>query len=90
MSKVLIYKLQNDGSQKVLVVCTFVGEKIYCEGDEKFINYLSREGITDHSQSPPRQIFPTDGKPFLEQLKNNFTSGYLNASEIIEEDIERQ
>lgn len=83
MEYVEIYKLQNDGSQKVLAVCKLVENGVVCEGDETFVKNLNQGGIFDYeSQSPQQKLFPKDGRKFLEQLKFNFTSGYVNASDI--------
>ena len=85
MPFVEIYKLQNDGSQQVIAVCRLVGDAVKCEGNEIFIKNLEREGILDYSQPQLQKIFFKDGLRFLEQLKNNFKSGYLSASEIKED-----
>lgn len=83
MEYVEIYKLQNDGSQKILAVCKLIGDQIICEGDEVFIKNLTEEGIFDYMSGEARiKLFPKDGRKFLEQLKFNFKSGYLNASDI--------
>ena len=85
MAKVEILKLNNDGTQKVIAVCSLKGEEVVCTGDEEFVLSLSEQGIEDYTASPPRKIFPKDGRIFLEQLKFNFKSGYLNATEVKEE-----
>lgn len=82
MELVEIYKLQNDGSQKILAVCKLVGEEVVCEGDEIFIKNLNQEGIFNYTTESREKVFPKDGRKFLEQLKFNFKSGYLNASDI--------
>lgn len=84
MSKVEIYQLQKDGSQKVILTCKLVEDKVICDGDEQLADYLNKKGVTDFSVKPPQQIFPHHGRKFLEQLRMNFSSGYLNASEVIE------
>lgn len=85
MLYVEIYKLNNDGTQKVLAVCKLTGEEVVCEGDAKFIQHLTREGINGYNPPFTRKLFPKDGRLFLEQLKYNFKSGYLNASGIKKE-----
>jgi len=82
MSYVEIYKLQNDGSQKVIATCRLVAGVVECEGDDVFLENLTKEGIHDYFSSEVNAIFPKDGIKFLEQLKFNFKSGYLNASEV--------
>lgn len=84
MRFVEIYKLQNDGGQKAIATCRMAEDVVVCEGDGALIENLAKNGILDYSQTPPQKIFPKDGLRFLEQLKYNFKSGYLNASEIKE------
>ena len=85
MAKVEIYKLQNDGTQTIVVACKLEDNKVICEGEDKiFIENLIKDGITDYSGDERNILFPKDGLKFLEQLKYNFKSGYLNASEIKE------
>lgn len=80
MKHVTIYKLQDDGSQKVLAICKLVGETVECEGNQIFINNLTEDGIRDYAELDPNtRLFPKDGAAFLEQLPNNFRSGYLMA-----------
>lgn len=77
-----IYKLKNDSSQETIVICKLIGDKVECEGSELFIKNLEEEGILDYSGSKDKKLFFKDGILFLQQLKNNFRSGYLNASEV--------
>ena len=85
MPKVEIYKLNNDGTQTTIATCKLDGDKVVCEGENKvFIENLEKDGITDYSGDERKIFFPKDGLKFLEQLKYNFKSGYLNASEIKE------
>ena len=82
MKIVEIYKLQNDGSQKIVITCRLEIDKVICEGDRQFVDNLMSKGIFDYSQDSKKKIYPKDGLLFLEQLKYNFKSGYLNASDI--------
>jgi len=84
MKFVEIYKIKNDGSQRVIASCGLVGETIVCQGEKVLIENLERDGIWDDSQTPPQKLFPKDGIRFLERLRFSFTSGYLNASEVKE------
>lgn len=81
-----IYKLQNDGSEKVVAVCKLASEDwAVCEGDEIFIRNLASEGIRDYSdETGQRWLFPKDGRKFLENLKFAFRSPYLSATDIQE------
>ena len=86
MKYVEFYKLQNDGSQKVVATCYLNDNgEIVCEGNQVLSENIKKGGIKDYSsQDKKGQLFFKDGLKFLEQLKFNFTSGYLNASEIKE------
>lgn len=84
-----LYKLNNDGSQKVITTC-YLSEDglVFCEGNEILIENLKEKGIKNYEDPDGQQLFFSDGVKFLEQLKFNFTSGYLNASEVKEKDGE--
>jgi len=84
MPFVEIYKLQNDGSQKIIATCRLVGDVVECEGDGVFIDNLSKEGIYNYSAPERSMLFFKDGMRFLEHLALNFRSGYLSASEVKE------
>ena len=88
MSKVEIYKLNNDGTQTIIATCKLDGDKVVCEGENKvFIQNLEKDGITDYSSEEKNTLFSKDGLKFLEQLQYNFKSGYLNASEVKEDQV---
>lgn len=83
MKYVEFYKLQNDGSQKVIAICRLNQDgKVECEGDTVFMENLTKDGIKDYSVPEKPTLFFADGLKFLKQLKFNFTSGYLNASDV--------
>lgn len=84
MKFVEIYTLKNNDSQKVVAICKLSNDEAICEGEKAFIENLKQRGITDYSKSPAQKLFPKDGLRFLEQLKYNFKSGYLNASDVKE------
>lgn len=84
MKFVEIYVLQDDGSQKVIATCKLVNDSVVCDGDGNFVRNLNVEGVFDYSMSKKQTLFPKDGIHFLEQLKFNFQSGYINASDIKE------
>ncbi|MEK7643967.1 MAG: hypothetical protein AAB390_01540 [Patescibacteria group bacterium] len=79
-----IFKLKDGGSQSLLANCFLENGSINFKGDEKFIESLRQNGITDYSSVDKNKLFPIDGLKFLEQLKYNFRSGYLNATDIKE------
>ncbi len=80
---VQIYKLQNDGTQKAVAICSLIDDKVVCEGEKFLVAALSFNGIYDYSSPERVKLYPKDGMKFLENLKFNFKSGYLNASEVI-------
>ena len=86
MKHVNIYKLQNDGEQKVLATCRLDdGGMAVCEGERAFVENLEKEGISDYDNLKTRnKLFPKDGIRFLENLKHAFRSGYLVATDIQE------
>ena|SRR3989344_888453 len=84
MVRVEIYRLKEGGSQEIIATCYLEENTAICEGDTKFIERLAREGILDRSVKPPEKIYPTDGRRFLEALKNHFNSGYLTASSLLD------
>lgn len=85
MPYVNIYKLDNDGSQRILAVCRLQNNEVVCEsGNEVFTDNLGKDGIADYSSPEKKRLFFRDGRRFLEQLKFNFSSAYLSASDIIE------
>ena len=85
MKYVEFYKLQNDGSQKIIAKCYLKEDgAVTCEGAEIFIKNLEQDGIKNYDAPESPRLQLTDGLKFLEQLKFNFTSGYLNASEVKE------
>ncbi len=83
MPKVEFYKLNNNGSQKVIAKCYLQEDgTVVCEGNQIFIDNLRNRGIKNYESNVDEQLYFKDGLRFLEQLKFNFTSGYLNASDI--------
>lgn len=85
MKKVNIYKLNNDGTQSVVVICELSGRKVICKGEEILTRNLEKNGIKDYASRDGKVLYFSDGLNFLKQLKFNFKSGYLNASDIVKE-----
>lgn len=84
MQYVEIYKLKHDGSQEIVAICKLVRKEVACSGDKILAENLKNEGIKDYSdQAKHKKLFFGDGLKFLKNLKFNFKSGYLNASDII-------
>ena len=86
MKHVEIYKLQNDGEQKIIAICHLNDEGVViCEGDQTFVKNLGKEGVLDYGNLETKnKLFPKDGVKFLENLKHAFRSGYLIATDIQE------
>jgi len=87
MKFVEIYKTQNDGNQKVVLICKLVDNVVVCEGDEQIKRNLETGGIHDYEKDDNKKIFLIDGIRFLRQLKFHFKSGYINASDIKEDSV---
>lgn len=84
MKYVELLKLNNDGSQSIIVTCKLEDGVVICSGDSIFIENLKQNGILDHSKELKEKLYFKDGLRFLEQLQFNFKSGYLIASDIKE------
>lgn len=86
MPKVKIYKLNNNGDQELLATCFLQSNGlVVCQGPETFVHNLKEKGILDYGNPERPKLFPKDGLKFLEQLKNNFKSAYLSATEVLSE-----
>lgn len=85
MKFVEIYRLNDDGTQRVAAVCKLTDDHVVCEGDTALVDNLAMRGIADYTKPEMPKLFPADGIRFLEQLRFNFKSGYLNASDIQDE-----
>ena len=84
MPRVEIYRLRKGGSQEVIAKCDLVENQAVCRGATKFVERLNKQGILDKSTKPPTKVFPSDGRRFLECLKDHFNSGYLVASDLLD------
>lgn len=83
MKYVELYRLQDDGLQRVVLRCMLNNQgKVICEGDPTLKASFETKGIEDFKTPGGVGLFPKDGIRFLEQLSYNFSSGYLNASQI--------
>ena len=60
------------------------------EGDQyhPVVENLRGEGIFDYKNANPTKLYIHDGLSFLENLKYNFRSGYLSASEVQKKTVE--
>lgn len=77
-----------DAQAKQKKIATFkMGEddpNVEIDGDQYHpaIENLKGEGIFDYKNASLNKLYPYDGLSFLENLKYNFRSGYLSASEV--------
>ncbi len=86
MKYVEIYKLQNNGDQKVVLKCFLRGENVEFEGEgEQLAKNLITDGIKNYLEESIEALYPKDGLKFLQNMMYNFTSGYLNASDVLEQ-----
>lgn len=65
------YEEGTSGSVEVEVVC-----------QHPAIESIINEGIYDHKESKPGKLYPSDGLRFLENLKYNFKSDGLMATDV--------
>ena len=84
MKFVEILKLQNDGIQVIIATCKLEDGKVVCEGEESFVKRLQEDGIRNYTAKLTKKLYFHNGEKFLDQLKYNFKSGYLNATGIQE------
>ena len=86
MKYVEIYKLQNNGEQIRILKC-FLSFNIveFDKGDKQIIKNLNSNGIKNYLNKSPTILYPKDGLLFLENMRFNFNSGYLNASTVKDE-----
>jgi len=85
MQKVDLYKLNDDGSSTVVATFKLEGGVVIGEGEDKYVNITLENGINDYTNDSEEKLFAKDGLKFLEQLQNNFKSGYMQATEILSE-----
>lgn len=82
-----LYELDKSKHQKKVATFKFSEEtfgSVQTEGEANHpaIDSITREGILDFKFSRPGRLYPYDGMSFLENLKYNFRSGYLSATDV--------
>lgn len=86
MKIVRVYKTLNNGEQQALAECKLNEDNIVaCTGDADFVNFLTKEGIKNYSSIDPMTLYAKDGLIFLSNLKFNYKSGYIDATEVMDE-----
>jgi len=86
MEKVLLYRLNSEAKQeKIAEFCLNESGVVEVAGEE-IVNPVARgilqRGIGNYSSEGPEQLMPEDGRKFLEQMRHNFKSGYLIATDV--------
>lgn len=82
-----LFELDSQAKQKKIATFKMNEDSpnnVETEGDQyhPVIENLRGEGIFDYKKSNPGKLYPNDGLSFLENLKYNFRSGYLSASDV--------
>lgn len=87
-----LFELDSQAKQKKIATFKMDEESpnVEIEGDQYHpaIENLKGEGIFDYKNATPTKLYPWDGLNFLENLKYNFRSGYLSASEVQKKTID--
>jgi len=82
-----LYELDSQSNQKKISTFKMDGDNsggVEIEGDMRHpvVEGLQGEGIFDYKTSTPTKLYLNDGMSFLENLKYNFRSGYLSATDV--------
>ena len=82
-----LYELDRNKNQKKIATFKFGEETFGTVQTEETVNHpvidsINREGILDFKFAKPGRLYPYDGMSFLENLKYNFRSGYLSATDV--------
>lgn len=89
MPYVEFYKLQNDGSQIIIATCTLNVDGTAACDNEKLTKDFVENGIRDRNDAKHEtRLYTKDGLRFLENLRYAFSSGYLNASEVKNDNLD--
>ena len=82
-----LYELDRDANQKKIATFKLLEEnggmvEIECDHEHPVITSIQFEGIFDYKYAHPGKLYPQDGMSFLENLKYQFRSGYLLATDV--------
>lgn len=88
-----LYELDKSRHQRKVATFKFSEEtfgSVQMEGEinHPLISGITREGILDFKFSRPGRLYPYDGMSFLENLKYNFRSGYVSATDVQQKVVE--
>lgn len=81
MKYVIIFALDSDAQQVEVARCEERQGLVVCSGEKALIENLNVFGIG----ALEKKFFPKDGVKFLEALVQQFDSGYMATSGILEE-----
>lgn len=89
-----LYELDRDAKQRKIATFRMNEDepgKVEVNGNEKHpvLENIQREGIFDYKNSRSGKLYPDDGLPFLENLKYYFRSGYLLATDVQRQTIDK-
>ena len=85
MKKVIIYSLKENGEQQLEVECSLINNVVEISGNDSLKDKLVNDGIKDYNSKVDSFLFPKDGIIFLKQLRYNFRTAYLSATDVIED-----
>lgn len=82
-----LFELDRDAQQKKIATFKLLEERgstveIECEHEHPVLASIQFEGIFDYKYARPGKLYPYDGLSFLENLKYQFRSGYLLATDV--------
>ncbi len=81
-----LFELDRDAQQKKIATFRLTEESgvVEIEGNHEhaIIKSIQWEGIFDYKYARPGKLYPYDGMNFLENLKYQFRSGYLLATDV--------
>lgn len=82
-----LFELDHNANQKKIATFKLLegeggGVKIEGDNNHPVVGGIMGEGIFDYKFARPGKLYPYDGMNFLENLKYQFRSGYLLATEV--------
>ena len=82
-----LFELDHNADQRKIATFKFSesdGGDVEIEGDDNnpILENIKGEGIFDYKYARPGKLYPYDGMSFLENLKYQFRSGYLLATDV--------
>lgn len=81
-----LFELDSKANQKKIATFRLTEESsvVQIDGDHnhRIIESIQGEGILDYKYARPGKLYPYDGMKFLENLKYQFRSGYLLATDV--------